>query len=40
MSQQARQFAIDSWDERRTLPLMEEHFSECARQWKAQGRRQ
>jgi colanic acid biosynthesis glycosyl transferase WcaI len=38
MSHLARQFAIDSWDERRTLPLMEAHFAECARQWKADGR--
>jgi colanic acid biosynthesis glycosyl transferase WcaI len=28
-SQQARQFAVDSWDERRTLPLMEQQIAEC-----------
>jgi len=33
MSRQATQFAIESWDERRTLPLMESHFADCARQW-------
>jgi colanic acid biosynthesis glycosyl transferase WcaI len=33
MSYQARQFAIDSWDERRTLPMMEQQFAECAEQW-------
>jgi colanic acid biosynthesis glycosyl transferase WcaI len=30
MSSQASQFAMESWDERRTLPLMEAHFAECA----------
>ena len=29
MSRWARQFAIDSWDERHTLPLMERQITEC-----------
>jgi colanic acid biosynthesis glycosyl transferase WcaI len=33
MSRLARQFAIESWDERRTLPRMEQEFVECARRW-------
>jgi colanic acid biosynthesis glycosyl transferase WcaI len=31
MSRQARQFALDSWDERRTLPLMEQQIAECVK---------
>lgn len=34
MSHQARQFAMESWDERRTLPLMEAHFEDCAKEWR------
>jgi colanic acid biosynthesis glycosyl transferase WcaI len=34
MSIQARQFAAESWDERRTLPRMEEQFVECAKNWR------
>jgi len=33
MSRLARQFAIESWDERRTLPRMEQEFVECVRRW-------
>jgi colanic acid biosynthesis glycosyl transferase WcaI len=32
MGQQATQFAIESWDEQRTLPMMEAHFANCVRQ--------
>lgn len=31
MSLRARQFATESWDERRTLPLMEQQLVDCAR---------
>lgn len=31
MSRQARQFAIETWDERRTLPRMEQEFMNCAK---------
>jgi colanic acid biosynthesis glycosyl transferase WcaI len=34
MSVQARQFATESWDEGRTLPRMEEQFTECAKRWR------
>jgi colanic acid biosynthesis glycosyl transferase WcaI len=34
MGQNARQFAMESWDERRTLPLMEQRFTECAGRWR------
>jgi colanic acid biosynthesis glycosyl transferase WcaI len=34
MSLQARQFAMESWDERRTLPRMEEHFIQCVERWR------
>ncbi len=34
MSTQARQFAYESWDERRTLPRMEEQFIRCVEQWR------
>jgi colanic acid biosynthesis glycosyl transferase WcaI len=33
MSLLARQFAAESWDEHRTLPLMEQQLKECVRQW-------
>ena len=33
MSRQARQFAMELWDEQRTLPMMASHLSECVRQW-------
>lgn len=33
MSQLARQFAIESWDEHRTLPRMEKEFLECVKRW-------
>ncbi len=33
MSLQARQFAIESWDERRTLPRMEQEFMQCVQRW-------
>ena len=33
MSQLARQFAIESWDEHRTLPRMEQEFLECVKRW-------
>lgn len=36
MSSQARRFAIESWDERRTLPIMEEQFTECVERWRNQ----
>jgi colanic acid biosynthesis glycosyl transferase WcaI len=34
MSIQARQFANETWDERHTLPRMEEQFTECAKRWR------
>jgi len=34
MSLKARQFALESWDERYTLPRMEQSFLDCARLWK------
>jgi colanic acid biosynthesis glycosyl transferase WcaI len=34
MSLQARQFALDSWDEHRTLPRMEQQFVACAERWR------
>ena len=34
MSLQARQFAIESWDERCTLPRMEQEFVDCAKRWR------
>jgi colanic acid biosynthesis glycosyl transferase WcaI len=34
MSHQARQFAIESWDERRTLPMMEQQIADCAERWR------
>jgi colanic acid biosynthesis glycosyl transferase WcaI len=37
MSLQARQFATESWDERRTLPRMEQHFTDCAEQWRTRS---
>jgi colanic acid biosynthesis glycosyl transferase WcaI len=33
MSRLAREFAIESWDERRTLPRMEQEFIECIQRW-------
>lgn len=33
MSLRARQFAAESWDERRTLPLMEQQLKDCVRRW-------
>ena len=33
MSVQARQFAIESWDERRTLLRMEQEFLQCVQRW-------
>jgi colanic acid biosynthesis glycosyl transferase WcaI len=34
MSSQATRFAIETWDERRTLPVMEAHFVECCKRWR------
>jgi colanic acid biosynthesis glycosyl transferase WcaI len=34
MSRRARQFAIETWDERRTLPRMEREFIDCVKQWR------
>jgi colanic acid biosynthesis glycosyl transferase WcaI len=34
MSTRARQFAFQAWDERRTLPRMEEQFVECVQRWR------
>jgi colanic acid biosynthesis glycosyl transferase WcaI len=34
MSVQARQYAHETWDERRTLPRMEEHFTQCVERWR------
>jgi colanic acid biosynthesis glycosyl transferase WcaI len=34
MSVRARQFADETWDERRTLPRMEEHFTQCIDRWR------
>jgi colanic acid biosynthesis glycosyl transferase WcaI len=33
MKAKARTFAIETWDEKRTLPRMEEKLVECARRW-------
>ena len=33
MSVRARHFAKENWDERRTLPRMEEHFLQCVERW-------
>jgi colanic acid biosynthesis glycosyl transferase WcaI len=33
MSLLARTFAIESWDEHRTLPRMEQEFMQCAKRW-------
>jgi colanic acid biosynthesis glycosyl transferase WcaI len=35
MSERARAFAEESWDERRTLPIMEQQLEECVRKWRA-----
>jgi colanic acid biosynthesis glycosyl transferase WcaI len=35
MSAQARQFAQENWDERRTLPRMEEQFIQCVERWRS-----
>ncbi len=37
MSLKARQFAIESWDERFTLPRMEQEFVDCAKRWQHQS---
>ncbi len=37
MSQRARQFAIESWDEHRTLPRMEVQLVQCAQSWHSQA---
>ena len=34
MSQQARQYANETWDERRTLPRMEEQLTQCVERWR------
>ena len=34
MSQQASQYANETWDERRTLPRMEEHLTQCVERWR------
>jgi colanic acid biosynthesis glycosyl transferase WcaI len=34
MSVKARQYASETWDERRTLPRMEEKLSQCVERWK------
>jgi len=34
MSQQARQYANETWDERRTLPRMEELLTQCVERWR------
>jgi colanic acid biosynthesis glycosyl transferase WcaI len=34
MSVQARRFAIESWDEKRTLPRMEKHLLDCVKRWR------
>jgi colanic acid biosynthesis glycosyl transferase WcaI len=34
MSQRAREFALESWDEKRTLPLMEAEFTQCVEAWR------
>jgi colanic acid biosynthesis glycosyl transferase WcaI len=36
MSQQARHFASETWDERRTLPRMEEQLTQCVERWRMQ----
>jgi len=35
MSQQARHFAMECWDEHRTLPLMEAQLRDCVSHWRA-----
>ena len=35
MNERARAFAEESWDERRTLPVMEQQLEECVRRWRA-----
>lgn len=35
MRQRAQQYAIETWDERRTLPRMEARLQECVDQWRA-----
>lgn len=37
MSREARRFATERWDERRTLPQMEAQIIGCARQWHGPG---
>ena len=34
MSRRGRQFAEESWDERRTLPRMEEQLTQCVERWR------
>jgi colanic acid biosynthesis glycosyl transferase WcaI len=34
MSLKARQYAMETWDERRTLPRMEQQLLECVQRWK------
>jgi len=38
MSTQGKQFAFDSWDERRTLPRMEEYLTQCVQRRPIPGR--
>lgn len=37
MSAAARQFAQENWDERRTLPRMEEQFIRCVERWRSRS---
>jgi hypothetical protein len=39
MSLNARQYANETWDERRTLPRMEEQLTQCVERWRQNVKR-